>query len=93
MSIRKKHLIITIILWILVVLLIIKPIKESIENYKNGINIALEGTEMVYGMKAVSSTLSFYISFNFPIYAIWMLLLIASIKLTIVTISEYKKKV
>ena len=64
MSIRKKHLIITIILWILVVLLIIKPIKESIENYKNGINIALEGTEMVYGMKAVSSTLSFYISFN-----------------------------
>ena len=49
---NKKYLIITIILWILVILLMIIPIKESIYSYQNGTNVALEGTEMIYGIDA-----------------------------------------
>ena len=34
------------------------PIKESIYSYQNGANVALEGIEMVYGIKAISFILA-----------------------------------
>lgn len=93
MNTRKKYLIITIILWTIVVLLMMIPIKESIYSYQNGANVALEGIEMVYGIEAISFILSLYIAFYFPLFIIWILLLFASILLTIVTIIKYKKKI
>ncbi len=82
MNTRKKYLIITIILLV----------KESIYSYRNGTNIALEGIEMVYGIKAMFSILSLYIAFYFPLFIIWILLLIITIVLTIVTVIKYKKR-
>ena len=90
MNTRKKYLIITIILWTIVVLLMMIPIKESIYSYQNGANVALEGIEMVYGIEAISFILSLYIAL---LFIIWILLLFASILLTIVTIIKYKKKI
>lgn len=92
MNTRKKYLIITIILWIMIILLMILPVKESIYSYRNGTNIALEGIEMVYGIKAMLSILSLYIAFYFPLFIIWILLLNITIVLTIVTIIKYKKR-
>lgn len=92
MNTRKKYLIITIILWIMIILLMILPVKESIYSYRNGTNIALEGIEMVYGIKAMFSILSLYIAFYFPLFIIWILLLIITIVLTIVTVIKYKKR-
>ena len=92
MNTRKKYLIITIILWIMVILLMILPVKESIYSYRNGTNIALEGIVMVYGIEAMSFILSLYIAFYFPLFIIWILLLIITIVLTIVTIIKYKKR-
>lgn len=92
MNTRKKYLIITIILWIMIILLMILPVKESIYSYRNGTNIALEGIEMVYGIKAMLSILSLYIAFYFPLFIIWILLLTITIVLTIVTIIKYKKR-
>ena len=89
----KKYLITTIILWIIVILLMINPVKESIYSYQNGVNVALEGIEMIYGIEAISFILSLYTAFYFPLFIIWVLLLIATILLTIVTIIKYKKKV
>ncbi len=93
MNIRKKYLIITIVLWIMVILLTIMPVKESIDSYQNGANIALEGIEMIYGIEAISFILSLYIAFYFPLFIIWILLLITSIVFTIVTIIKYKKRI
>lgn len=93
MNTRKKYLIITIILWTIVVLLMMIPIKESIYSYQNGANVALEGIEMVYGIEAISFILFLYIALYFPLFIIWILLLFASILLTIVTIIKYKKKI
>lgn len=92
MNTRKKYLIITIILWIMIILLMIIPVKESVYSYRNGTNIALEGIEMVYGIKAMFSILSLYIAFYFPLFIIWILLLIITIVLTIVTIIKYKER-
>lgn len=89
---NKKYLIITIILWILVILLMIIPVKESIYSYRNGTNVALEGTEMIYGVDAFFFILSLYAAFYFPLFIIWILLLITTIVLTIITIIKYKKK-
>lgn len=93
MNISKKYLIITITLWVMVILLMIVPVKESIYSYKNGANIAFEGTEMVYGIEAFAFVLSLYIAFYFPLFMLWILLLIESIVLTVVTVIKYKKKI
>ena len=82
-----------LVLWILVIYLMIIPLKESIASCYNGVNIALDGVEIVYGMEAFSFTLSLYIAFLFPIFIIWITLLLLSIILTIITIIKYKKKV
>ena len=93
MNAKKKYFIITIILWIVVILFMIEPIKECIYGYQNGTNVALEGIEMAYGMEAISFTLSLYIAFYFPLFIIWILLLILAITLTIATIIKCKKKI
>jgi hypothetical protein len=93
LNIKKKYLISTIILWILVICLLIIPLKESIVSFYNGTNIALEGVEIIYGMKAFFSTLSLYISFYFPIFIIGIILLLISIILTTMTIIKYKNKI
>ena len=92
MNSKKKCLIITIILWTLTILLMIIPVKDCIYNYQNGVNSALEGVDMIYGKEAISYTLSFFIAFFFPVFIIWILILLASIILTTVTIIRYKKK-
>ena len=87
---RKKSLIITMIMWILVIIPLIYIFTKYIFYYKNGINIALEGTKMVYGISAIKDILFLYISFYFPIFIIWIISFTIIIILTIYTIIKYK---
>lgn len=86
---RKKSLIITIIMWILVIIQLIYIFTKYIFYYKKGINIALEGTKMVYGISAIKDILFFYIAFYFPIFIIWIISFTITVILTIYTIIKY----
>lgn len=88
---RNKFLINAIVIWILVVILMILPIKESIDNYQHGMETALHGGNIIYGMEAFLFTLSLYICFYFPVFLLWLVLFIEAIVVTITTIVKYKK--
>lgn len=91
MNKKLIFLIFTIIMWILVIIPAIFIFSECMYSYENGINIALEGTELVYGISAFASALSLYIAFGFPLFIMWILLFIATIIITIFMIKKYKK--
>lgn len=79
-------------MWILVIIPVIWMFSKCMYSYENGINIALEGTEVVYGISAFTSTLSFYIAFGFPLFIIWVILFIVTIIMTIFKMIKYKKQ-
>ncbi len=82
----------TIIMWILVIIPTILIFNKCMYSYENGINIALEGTKMVYGISAFKSTLSLYIAFGFPLVIIWIIIFIATIIMTIFMMIKYKNQ-
>ena len=82
----------TIIMWILVIIPTILMFSKCMYSYENGINIALEGTKMVYGISAFKSTLSLYIAFGFPLVIIWIIIFIATIIMTIFMMIKYKNQ-
>lgn len=84
-------LIITIIMWTLVIIPTILLCNECIDSYTNGVNIALEGIEIIYGMSAFKSTLSLYISFYFPLFITWISILVISVILSLYLIVKYRK--
>lgn len=84
-------LIVTIIMWLLVIIPSILICSKCIYSYTNGVNIAIEGTEIVYGMSAFKSTLSLYISFYFPLFVTWISIIAISIILTSFLVIKYRK--
>ncbi len=81
--------IITIIMWVLVIIPTILIFNKCMYSYENGTNIALQGTQMVYGISAFKSTLFLYIAFGFPLVIIWIILFIVTIIMTIFIIIKY----
>lgn len=80
-----------IIMWILVIIPAILIFSKCMYSYENGVNIALEGTEMIYRISAFKSTLSLYIVFGFPLFITWIIFFITTIIITIFIIVKYKK--
>lgn len=85
---RRKLVIVTIIMLIVVIIPFAEISIKSIECYKDGVNIALEGTKMIFGMEAVRETLTMYIVFYFPLFVIWIMLFIAAVIITVLNIND-----
>ena len=92
MNKKLVFLIVKIIMWILVIIPATFIVSKCMYSYENGSNIALEGTEMVYGISAFTSTLFLYIAFYFPLFIIWIILFIVTIIMTIFKMIKYKNQ-
>mgnify|MGYP006900639624 CR=1 FL=1 len=96
MNKKIKLLIVTIVMWIAVIIPFTVISIKCIECYKNGINVALEGTKMVFGMSAIWEKLKMYLAFYFPLFVIWGLLFIITVVITVLNrkmIYKLRKKV
>lgn len=85
-------LIVTVIMWILVIIPTILIFSKCMYSYESGTDIALEGTQMIYGISAFKSTLSLYIAFCFPLVIIWIILFMTTIIMTIFIMIKYKNQ-
>lgn len=80
---RTKLLISMIIIWIVVIIPSVILAIKCIKYYIEGINVAWEGIQMVYGMDAVWEATIMYIVFYFPLFVMWIILFVVAIVKTV----------